>query len=451
MTLLGMVLQRSISICIFFLLVIVPLLVNPTALDYWYKPKIESVYGLICIIIVAVIVRYCICKVHVSVPKRAGTVFLFFYCCSAVISTILSIDRTLSLRGDVWRYEGIFTLLSYAMLVIIFAELVESRLQAKQLLKWLLVSAFLVALYAILQYLGFNPTKHFIPSLNIDNVIRSTIGNGNFLGKFLVLTGPLFAGYCLYKNEKKTYIFCGIAFFVILAGLVLSMARASWLGFACAGIVFFCMVGRYGGADQKRYAAFFAASIAGVLLVLGIVSASGLGSFNLTTGLAGKARSAFNFEQGQGSATRLFVWGKTLPLIREKPWFGYGPDTHEQVYKVFNLEYSKRFNNWVVIDRAHNNYIDMTIAQGLFGLLSYCGILGSFLFWLWRTLKNEQDNRLRMLFCAIFSSYCGYLINDFFSFSVVSVSPTFWALMGLTYALKLADSGELPSGAAAGM
>ena len=427
-----MVLQRIISICIFFLLVIVPLLVNPTAFDYWYKPKIESVYGLISIITAAFIVRYCTSRTGLSAPNKAVTVFLFFYCSSAVISTLLSIDRNLSLRGDIWRYEGVFTLLAYAALVIIFSGLIESRLQAEQLLKWLLVSTFLVALYGIMQYLGFNPTKHFIPSLNNDTVIGSTIGNGNFLGKFLVLTGPLFAGYCLFKNEKKIYTLCLTAFFIILIALVLSMARASWLGFACASMLFFFLVYRYGSADQKKHTAFFGAAIAGALLVLGIFAASGLGSFNLSAKLAAKVRSAVNVQQGHGSATRLFVWAKTMPLIRERPLFGYGPDTHEKVYKGFNLEYCKRFNDWVVIDRAHNNYIDITIAQGLFGLFSYCGLIGSFLFYVWQRIKNERTKPQRMLLCAVFSGYIGYMVNDFFSFSIVSVSPTFWALIGLT-------------------
>ncbi len=200
MTSLHMILQSIINICLFFLLVLVPLMVNPTAYDYFYQPKIDSVYGLICIICTAVIARFCIFRKAFSLPGLATTVFLILYGCSAVLSTVLSIDGNLSLRGDFLRYEGLFTLLAYVALVVIFAGLVESRLQAEQLLKWLLVSAFLVALYGLMQYLGFNPTRHFIDSFNVNNVINSTMGNGNFLGKFLVLTGPLFAGYCLYKN-----------------------------------------------------------------------------------------------------------------------------------------------------------------------------------------------------------------------------------------------------------
>ena len=446
MTSLSFILQRLISISLFFLLVFVPLIVNPTAFDYWYQPKIESVYGLLCIIIAASTVRYFLCRVAVLPPRGAVGFFLLLYCGSAVLSTLLSIDRSLSLRGAVWRYEGLFTLLAYGALAVVFACLVESRLQAVQLVKWLLVSTFLVSLYGILQYIGFNPTKHFISSLNVANVIGSTIGNGNFLGKFLVLTGPLFGGYCLYKNEKKIYLLCSFALAFIMMALVLSMARASWLGFACAALLFSWLVFRYGGAEQKRYIVFWGGAIAVAVLVLGFFAASGLGSFNIGSRIAAKAQSAFNMQQGYGSATRLYIWGKAAPLIVERPWFGYGPDTHEKVYWKLSLQSFKRFKTTGIIDRAHNNYIDIAIGQGLFGLCAYCGIVASFLLWLWRRMQSEPDTRLRMLLCAFFCSYVGYMVNDFFSFSVVSVSPTFWSLMGLTYALLLPDTrGDMPS------
>jgi O-antigen ligase len=281
-------------------------------------------------------------------------------------------------------------------------------------------------------------------------VIGSTIGNGNFLGKFLVLTGPLFAGYCLYKNEKKTYLLCFFALALVMMGLVLSMARASWLGFACGALLFSCLVFRYGGAGQKRYIVFGGGAMAVAVLVLGLFAASGLGSFNIGTRIAARARSAFDLQQGYGSATRLFIWGKAAPLIAERPWFGYGPDTHEKVYWKLSLQSFKRFKTTGIIDRAHNNYIDIAIGQGLFGLCAYCGIVASFLLWLWRRMHSEPDTRLRMLLCAFFCSYVGYMVNDFFSFSVVSVSPTFWSLMGLTYALLLPDTrGDRPSGMAA--
>jgi hypothetical protein len=89
-----------------------------------------------------------------------------------------------------------------------------------------------------------------------------------------------------------------------------------------------------------------------------------------------------------------------------------------------------------IIDRSHNNYLDMAIAQGLLGLSAYLWIMITFLIWLIKTLTAEQDMTRTIWYCGIIASVAGYLLNDMFIFSVVSVSPTFWSLLGLTIAMK---------------
>jgi len=149
-----------------------------------------------------------------------------------------------------------------------------------------------------------------------------------------------------------------------------------------------------------------------------------------------KIRSSFDVEKGMGVATRLFVWKRVVGLIMEKPIFGYGPDTHRRVMSKANLEYLRKFKDIVIIDRAHNNYLDIAVGRGLVGLGAYLSVVVTFMVWLWKTIKKERERSRKTLFCCIFAAFFGYLINDFFIFSVVSVSPTFWSLMGLTLTLE---------------
>ena len=52
------ILKKIIFTGLFFQLAVVPLLVDPFAFDFWYKPKIDSTYVLVLIILsAAVIVR----------------------------------------------------------------------------------------------------------------------------------------------------------------------------------------------------------------------------------------------------------------------------------------------------------------------------------------------------------------------------------------------------------
>ena len=93
----------------------------------------------------------------------------------------------------------------------------------------------------------------------------------------------------------------------------------------------------------------------------------------------------------------------------------------------------------VIIDRAHNNYIDTAFSLGLIGLAAYLAILIAFLKFLWDLIKQVNNRSRKLFYTGILSGFCGYLVNDFFIFSVVSVSPTFWSLMGLTVAAGRID------------
>ena len=115
---------------------------------------------------------------------------------------------------------------------------------------------------------------------------------------------------------------------------------------------------------------------------------------------------------------------------------GYGLDTHQLAFWKFNLDYSRRFKVFGVIDRSHNHYLDIAIAQGLLGLSAYLLIMIGFLIWLIKTLSAERNMTHVVLYCGVIASVVGYLLNDMFIFSVVSVSPTFWSLLGLTIAMK---------------
>ncbi|TNF54428.1 O-antigen ligase family protein, partial [bacterium] len=137
--------------------------------------------------------------------------------------------------------------------------------------------------------------------------------------------------------------------------------------------------------------------------------------------------------------TRLYVWKRALFLIKERPWFGYGLETFPIAFQQFNKDYTKRFNDYIVVDRAHNNYIDTAFALGIIGLGTYCAVILAFLAYLYRLVKQTENSVRQLFYTGIFSGFCGYLINDLFIFSVVSVSPTFWSLMGLTVAAGRVD------------
>ncbi|MCX5895805.1 MAG: O-antigen ligase family protein, partial [Proteobacteria bacterium] len=154
-----------------------------------------------------------------------------------------------------------------------------------------------------------------------------------------------------------------------------------------------------------------------------------------------KIETTFDVKQG-GIGGRLYLWEKALVVIKERPLTGYGLDTQGIAMQPFNLEYARKFKCSGVIDRAHNNYLDIAIAQGTIGLAAYLSIIVTFVVWLIKALRAEERPEQKVLYCGIFAAVCGYLVNDIFTFSVVSVSPTFWSLLGITVSMKRLTAGH---------
>jgi len=296
-------LQKTIDICLLFLFAGLPLIINPTAFDYWYKPKAESMYALIVVVIIAGMVKQTCLNRPVALKTRPLTIPLSAFTASAIISTLFSVSSRLSLLGDMWRIESIFTLISYVLLTFIFSSFVSSEKQINTLLKALLLSSFIVALYGIVQYSGYNPTAHFIPLFRSDR-IKSTIGNANFLGKFMVLVLPLFMAFYVITEKKIQKLFFAVGTLLCISTLILTFTRASWLGFCVSATAFFILTGRKKFPGRKKMFSLFL--VAAVMFTA--VSATCLyksSRIELLNEIKQRIVSSFDLQEGMGVATRI--------------------------------------------------------------------------------------------------------------------------------------------------
>jgi putative inorganic carbon (HCO3(-)) transporter len=448
---------KTIEWSLVFIVAAVPLIINPAAFDLWYRPKISSVQALLLIAGIAWLTMIVIGRTRLHWQWTPFTISLFCFVATAVFSTICSINAGLSLFGDPLRLEGLLTIATYLILVFLFSENVQTPEIAARLFFWLLLAATLVSSYALFQYFCYNPTEHFFYKyFPRGNGVGSTIGNPNFLGKYLVLIIPIVLALSL--NESSRLLMTGLFLSLTLcfAALIATFTRASWLGLLAGLTVLLYCSRRHALLNGKgRRLVLIAISFFFIVCIFNTYAPAqskrtATPSPNQTRGeVIQKAVKSLDMDKGRGVATRLYVWDKTVRLIIERPWYGYGLETFMLVFKKYNQEYTDIFHDRVIIDRAHNNYLDIAFAMGLPGLAAYLALLLSFLVYVWRLFKGLQDRSHKMLALGILAGFCGYLINDLFIFSVVSVSPTFWSLMGLTLAAgKIACNegyGTMPS------
>lgn len=131
-----------------------------------------------------------------------------------------------------------------------------------------------------------------------------------------------------------------------------------------------------------------------------------------------------NFNDRFGSS-RMFVWKRCIPLIKENPIIGTGPDSFLNVFMNRYTEDIEAARMNVSFDFAHNDYIQIMINYGILGLIAYLtALFGAAK----RGLSASKFNPKVLILGSAVLCYC---VQIFFSFSIVMVAPVFWILFAL--------------------
>ncbi len=403
---------------VIFNLVVTPLifLPNQIAFDYFYFPK----YVVLMISSLLLLIPLWLNRQNLRQLLVWDTInkLLVIYMIYLSISVCFAIDPALAINGSYWRMEGLSTILFYVMLFMAARSIGQLD---KKFYAAMLVTAVIISMYGTAQYFGFDLFQR--EYFRLPYVPISTIGNQNFIGSYFVLIIPLSLNFWIIEKKKVALV----AYSILLFGLMTTMSRGPWLGYAAALITYLILDGKL------HHKSFFAKEN---LVLLGVTFAVIL-VFALTSDGVFIARLLSIFydfneiirnspgSEDTGSG-RWFIWQKTLVLVMERPWFGVGIENLGLVFPGrFANEMFQKYNLVVYIDRAHNEYLDMMVSSGIPSLLIYLSFLFSILKMGFRKLTDDPMK------IALMSSLIGYLVQAFFNIRVVSVAYIFWIFLAL--------------------
>jgi O-antigen ligase len=354
-------------------------------------------------------------------------------------ATLLSVNPIQSVVGEDYRYEGLLTWLAYGALAALAAAVLRTPSRLRAILGSVLAGAGVMSALALLQHLGFAPVW-------LDATRRGwvrawgTTGSPLALGAYIVLLGPLVVALYV-ESRRSSRLAYGTLAAALYAALLATEARAEW---AALGLGLFVWGVTAGKATVR--------SAARPLVMLAVVCAA-VTPMVLLTG----SRAALGHVSDAGSAaSRLFIWRTAAPLVIERPWFGWGPDTLAQVYPAYGTpEFRRVFPEaamrHVIVDRPHNDLLQQAIAAGLVGLAAYLWLWYTVLRVAWRTararahgdhgLRRGDDRRStlvdpQVIGAGLLGGFVAYLAQLQLSFSYVSVAPLFWVLVGAVAALR---------------
>lgn len=136
---------------------------------------------------------------------------------------------------------------------------------------------------------------------------------------------------------------------------------------------------------------------------------------------------------------RGYLWGRIIPLLKERWLLGTGPDTFVVAFPqndyLMRMNTSKRMLMEIPA-KAHNMYLQSALQTGIFSLLCLLVFWRKYLAECISALRREKtrDCQWWMTF-GLTLGVLGYLLMGIFNDSVVAVAPLFWGMLGTGLAL----------------
>jgi O-antigen ligase len=326
---------------------------------------------------------------------------------SAVLATVFATNANIGIFGTYSRYDGVLTLLTYAGLFWLSAQVINGAADARTLLRTLIASGYLVAIIAIVQSLHDSVQDTFVTAA------FGTLGNPNVLGAFLGMVLALAIDELIDARTLSARIIAANVIAAVGMALLLTFSRSAWLGATISTIVL--LAGRRGELTR-----WIPIAGGGLAIVVALVAAWTLiGGLDLERLFA--ARAATLLDASTYSNSRVHIWQDSIAVIASRPILGYGPDNFGLVYPRFES------GDWGAglhglrqpVDKAHAEVLQVAATQGAVGLAAYLFTLAAFVRAFWRGRRNPGA-------LGVFAGWLAYQVTVQLNFTALASALPFW-------------------------
>ncbi len=406
------------------LMVAVPLVVVPTWTDAFNYPKVLVVYALAATMVTLWAVTNVLARGlrwRSTLPEIPLGLFLL----TALVSSWVSVSARLTFFGAPDRYDGLLALIACIVFYYVGVHFFGSERGFRVLATVGGVAAVMTMVYGLSQLFlpPLFPTegavKQLYASLGYPRAL-STLGNPVTFGGYLAFMAPLVGSLALAATGRSRLFWLaatGLGYVTILV----TFTRAAWLAVLLGSGILMIAVGP---STFRRFIAarvvFMVVAAIGLALTLAAVTPAQLAS---------RASSALAVESGS-TGQRVYIWRRTIEVIRSRPLLGWGLETLGEVFPYEREGLVKYFGfRPVIIDKAHNDLLQMAVSIGIPGAAMYL--------WFWaavvgggtRTLRRASGTS-RILAAGWLAAVVAYLVQAQFSYSTVAVAPVVWLLAG---------------------
>jgi len=378
--------------------------------------------------------KYQIIKTPLDMPILA---FLII----SLAATIMGVHPYMSLLGEYKRYDGLISSFNYIIIYYLSVNFLRERKYHKRTIASITLAGVLVAGCGILQSYKIDLTRW-------ESGVISTFGNPNFLGGYLAMVFFLPLTLFLLTSPKKKslikkIIFLGLSlssFILIYKCFSLLGHRGGALGVGAGILLFGILIGKHFLLKMKiRFAVIFVV----MCIATGIFYLGGksdlIQKFTSTVTVAkeeGKAIPTLKF--ASTAETRVYIWQTGLRIIKEHPFLGVGPDALRLVstqYEKIEFIRTEGGRN-CLIDKVHNEILDMAITRGLLGLAAYFWLIILFFKFAYKSYSLIKEEN-KILLVGVLGAITSYLVQNEVGFGIIGTSSLFWLLLGMAISVGM--------------
>lgn len=346
------------------------------------------------------------------------------------IADIFAVNPMKAIWSNYERMDGFITLLHLIMYLFVFANVMKTEKIWMWFLRSSLITSMFMIIFVIKEWMATGTAR-----------VSVTLGNPIYVAVYFMFN-LFFALILLYKdviinsvNSQKqfkaifsnwlTYVYlfaAAICFF----GVWRTSTRGVILGLLGGLIVTSIIISVFEKKNKFIRNSFIGILAFIVIIIVGFFAMKNTSFVKNDITLNRLAQISWNDVAGQGQA-RQYVWAMALQGVAEKPILGWGQDGFNY---VFNKYYDPRMyaqEQW--FDRAHNTPLDVLVAGGVLGLLTYLSIFVASLYVIIKKKNNFSATEIGLIIGLL----AAYFAQNIFVFDNLISYVYFYVVLAYLY------------------
>ena len=296
---------------------------------------------------------------------------------------------------------GIFFLLAAHLIA---ANFFNSNEKLKLLVNSLAIFGFALALLGILQLIAGNGKIYWVTSLHLESAwaVGPFVNRNHFAG-YLELIIPIPVALIITGVLKPYRFLYGFGAILMAVALVLSGSRGGIISMTASLFFTFIASVNYAkrstnptkhswndaaapsaGRQPKEQSSYWFSSLAVIVVIIAaiFVGAAWIGLDPVTSRFTDNSLTSTDEKAGAFEDSRGPIWRTSTNMIRANPIFGVGLGAFETAYP----KYSEN-NESLVVNWAHNDYLQVLTDSGIIGGIFALGFLLTFIYNTARVLR----------------------------------------------------------------